>query len=156
MSRKSVKTHITFVSVTPRSKPSPVIENPIDVYEAIGYVNDYDSLLVAIRELTEGKEHNLFFHNDVHHDYFFDGTSLNNGAIYGRRERKKDGKGIGSRVTARNLIPIQTSDRFKQVVAGTGEVVYKKQGVSRHGRRPKVSEKMKNKRKLLLSHSSMQ
>ena len=90
MSRKSVKTNITFVTVTPGSKPSPAIENPIDVYEAIGFVKDYDGLLVAIRELAEGKEHNLFFHNDVHHDYSFDGTSLHNGAIYGRRERKKD------------------------------------------------------------------
>ena len=88
----------------------------------------------------------MFFHNDVHHEYKFDGTALQNGAVYGRREQRKEDEEIGARVTARNLVPITTDEAFKRVVDESGVVVYKKPAVSRSGRKSKATNKTKKKR----------
>ena len=55
MSRKQVKVHVTFVTASPGSKPSPVIENSVDVFNYTGYVKDYDGLMVAVRDMVETK-----------------------------------------------------------------------------------------------------
>ena len=121
------------------------LKNLIDVSDTTGYIKDYDGLLVATRDLVEMKEHDMFFHKDAHNEYTLHGTSLHDRAIYGRSEGRKEGEGIGARVTTRNLTPIQTNDTFKRVVAETGEAVCKKPAASRSSRRPKASEKTRKK-----------
>ena len=81
---------MTFVTASPGSKPSPIIENTVDVFDYTGYIKDYDDLMVAVRDIVETREHNMFFHNDIHHKYKFDGTNLHNGAVSGRQERRKE------------------------------------------------------------------
>ena len=143
MPRKHVKLFISFVSASPGSKPSPVIENPIDVYDTTGYVKDYDGLLAVVGDLVETKHYGLFFHKDIQNEYTFDGTSFSSGAIYGRRTMRKDGEEMADRVTARNLVPIQSNDAFRRAVDESGVVVYRKPVVSRSGRLPKATSKIK-------------
>ena len=125
MPRKEVNILVTFVTASTGSKATPIVDNPIDVFKATNYIRDYTDVLPAVRDLVETKEYNLFSHNDVFHDYAFDGTSLHNGAIYGRREGRKEWEDIGARVTSSKLTPIQSNDAIKLVADETGEVVYR-------------------------------
>ena len=132
MSRKQEKIQITFVTVSlfhrgQSHRPSLIIQlTSTDIPDSSRITT---VCLVAVNGLVQGKEHDLFFHMDIHHEYTFDVAILHSGVIYGRREMKKDDGKIGARVTTRNLIPIQINCGFKRLVAETDEVVYKEQTV---------------------------
>ena len=63
-------------------------------------------MLLTVRDIVDTKENGLFFHNDLLHEYAFDGTDLHNSAIYGQRKARKEGEAIGTRVTSSKLVPI--------------------------------------------------
>ena len=106
MPRNKVQIAVTFVTIKPGNKPILCIENPIPLVDKIGSISSYNKLNDAINYLVDDGAQSLFFHNDARHRYTFDGSSIQNGAIYGRREMKWDEE--GGKATARHLLPIQS------------------------------------------------
>ena len=140
--RTKVKIAVTFVTIKPGSQPSLLIDNPINLSDNVGSISSYDKLLEVIDDLVEDDAHDLFFHKDPRHKFSFNGSVLQNGAIYGRRERTDDDDG---RATARHLVPIQSDSNFKDNVDNSGIEQYKKRTISRKGRVSKASSKTKQK-----------
>ena len=140
--RTKVHITVTFVTMKPGSKPTILIDNPINLSEHVGSISSYNKLLDAIDDLVEDNAHDLFFHKDPCHKFSFDGSTIQNSAIYGRHEKRSD---IDSgRATLQNLIPIQFDLSFKGNIAAAGIEVYKKRSVSRKGRLSKVFRKSKD------------
>ena len=108
----------------PGSKPALVIDNPINLSEHLGCISSYDKLLDVIDDIVEDDAHDLFFHKDPRHKFSFNGSAIQNGAIYGCREKRSEDD--GGRATACHLIPIQSDAIFKDNVAKTGVKVFRK------------------------------
>ena len=53
---------------------------------------DFEEMKERIKRLVENENAALYFHQDDKNIYRFSESSLPNGAIYGLRERRKDGK----------------------------------------------------------------
>ena len=80
--------------------------------------------MVAVNDMGETREYTMLFHNDAHHEYKFDGTSLQNIAVYGLARGEERERINWGRVTARTIVPITSNGAHKGVVVETGVVVY--------------------------------
>jgi len=134
-----VYVRVTFVSTKVGSKPPINIDSPMDMSEILGDItsNEYDRLKSRLFEIVEESEHQLFFHKDNAHRYKFDESALQKGAVYGMKDRrKKDGSEANRKLTARNLVAIESASEFQKHLENVSEVAYQRRG--RNNRLKKV------------------
>ena len=127
MTHPRVHVSVTFVTTKVGSKPIIYIDSPIDLSERVGDIrsNKYDQLKSKMVNIVEDTKSNLFFHKDTTHRCMLDESALQDGVVYGLKERQSnDGGDASKKVTARNSVPIQSASDFKKYLDEVSEVVY--------------------------------
>ena len=81
-----------------------------------------------LESIVDDTEQGLFFHKDSHHKYTLDESSLQNGAIYGLKQRRKSDSNLASKTTAGKLKPIGSDAEFESHIHDVAEVVYQRCG----------------------------
>ena len=137
-SRAPVHVSVEFISARSGSKPAICIDNPIELTKSIGmacgkssnviYPTDFASLKLGLVNIIEDSEYDLHFHNDVENTYTFDEKQFSHGAIYCRKNKRKEREDKNKKVTAGKLVPLQNSVQFEKHVKEVADVVYKRLG----------------------------
>ena len=126
MPRPRVYVKATFVSTQQGSKPPVCIDSPVDLSEHISDINKsngYHRLKSKLVEIMDDTVYEMFWHRDSFHRYTFDELVLQNGAIYGLKERRSsNGNDAGKKLTARYLVPLETSSDFQKHLEDVAEV----------------------------------
>ena len=88
-----INVRVTFVSVKAGSSPPVKIENSVDITQHLPSIGlkDFDTLRDMLEEIVANSDFELFFHKDTTSTYSFDEAALPNGAIYGLKEKRKEG-----------------------------------------------------------------
>ena len=126
MGQPKVHISVTFVPVKNTSKPGLMIQNPTDITNLIGKfeLKKFDQLKDALHEVIDDCTYDLFFHHDNCHIYSFDERPFQNGAIYGRMQKKDKSELVGTKITSSRLVPIQTKSIFVKHVKEIGEAIH--------------------------------
>ena len=134
-----VHVKVSFVSSKRGVKPSVFIEDPIDLTRAIGEfdIGNFTGLKASLSNVVEDKDFDLFFHHDKNFKYTFEERALENGAIYGRKQKKSKDEEVGAKITAGRLIAIKSSSQFTKHVQDVAEVVLKRPESSRNVKKKK-------------------
>ena len=141
-----VKVSVSFVPTKNPLKHQLKIHNPVNLTEQIGLFDlaDFAGLKAALSDVVEDRSFNLFFHHDSKHTYRFEEQRFENGAIFGRKQKKCKEEEAGMKVTAGRLLPIQSPTQFQQHVKDIAEVVHKPSSSSTtRSKRSKKSSKSK-------------
>ena len=85
------------------------IESPADISELVDSITTkgFEQLDSWIVNVVIDTENDMFFHRDKIYTYSFDNSALQNGAIYGMKERRVSCSDITTKVTADKLLLIQ-------------------------------------------------
>ena len=120
----AVKVRATFVVAKSGSKPLLYVEDPIDLSELFGdiYANEFDVLKKGIDSIVKESNYNLFFHNDDSHEYTFDNSQFQHGAVFGRKSPRLEDE--GNKVTASKLCSIRDADQFKAHILNVSDIIY--------------------------------
>ena len=149
MPHNKVKIDVTFVTMKPGTTSTILIDDPTDLTDAIGGISSYSKLQDAINYLVEDDSYSLFFHLNSLHKYSFDGTTIQNDAIYVRKQKRSDRD--GGKVTARNLVHIQSESDSKDNIDSAGKFIYKKRASTRNSRQSEATHKNRKKYRLFFN-----
>ena len=120
----AVKVCATFVVVKSGSKPLLYIDDPTDLSEFFGdiYADEFNILKKGIETIVKDSKYNLFFHKDDSHDYTFDESQFQHGAIFGRKSPRPEDE--TNKVTASKLSSIRDADQFQAHILNVSDIVY--------------------------------
>ena len=109
-----------------------MIQDPYDLTDDIGEFElcQFSKVKDALEEVVEDRSHDFYFHHDPKHKYSFDERPFQSGAIYGRKQKRKEGENEGSKVTAGRLAPIKSTSQFEEHVKKVATVVEKRKASS--------------------------
>lgn len=130
MSHSRIHIKATFVS-TKAGKESSVFSNsPDDISERVGVIicKGYANLKTRLDDIISNIENEMYFHKDSHHVYCFDESLLQNGAIYGRKERRANCSVTSTKFTVSVMISIKSTAEFEKHMSDVAEVKRKRQG----------------------------
>ena len=130
MPRPIVYVRATFVSVKAGNQPLISIDSPDDVSAHLGEIRskEYEKLKSRFTNVVEYPDHKLFFHKDSVHKYRLDELVLQNGAVYGLKERRVGDSSSASKITAGKLVAIKSADEFEKHLDEVAAVEYKRRG----------------------------